>query len=496
MKNVELFKLLGSIDEKYLEEAERYRNPEVKKKARILRWILPVAAVLALITVPVLMIPLLRSYPDAPGTGENGKLSENIPQQALEMVKNEIIYKNYGDHAEITDYVGTDNTVVIPDTIDGLPVTQVELMDMNSPGTIEIVYNSVMLESIRVSDGQKIVLNVGKDVSKVNLSLVHLSSVKAVVVNDENPNYSSFDGLLYTKDCQTLIACPGGFEKTSLDFNKYNDPKKVGSSTALLAAQLKTIKQDAFRNCSGIQGIVLPDRLSTVERNAFSGCTALRAITLPASLKTVSYDAFKNCSQLQYLNYEGSRTKFLSLNLELPDTLRYSFALEGNVRGEELDKIISFFEDAEEAASFFSRFNMVACDSGIALGGCYRVTDKRFDSREELMEYFEAFFDTSLYTGFFSAFDEHFKEIDGKLYARAKYTVATYNADERNYTLEKDGEGGYLLTVRSLVPDLPYKIYVDSRYTLKKENGILRFTGRFVLPADSWYNLRLIETDI
>ena len=58
-----------------------------------------------------------------------------------------------------------------------------------------------------------------------------------------------------------------------------------------------------------------------------------------------------------------------------------------------------------------------------------------------------------------------------------------------------DGEGGYLLTVRSLVPELPYKIYVDSRYTLKEENGTLRFTGRFVLPAESWYNLRLIETD-
>ena len=495
MKNVELFKLLGSIDGTYLEEAEEYRSPEARKKARILRWILPVAAVFALITVSVLMVPLFQSSPDVPGTGDNGKLSENVPQQALETVKDEIVYKNYGDHAEITDYVGTGNLVVIPETIDGLPVTQVELMNMNSPGALRIMYNSVMLESIKVSEGQKIVLDVGKDVSEVNLSLVHHSSVEEVLVSSENLNYSSFGGLLYSKDCKTLIACPGGFEKTSLEFNKYNDPQKVGSSTALLAAQLQTIKRDAFRNCSGIQGIVLPDRLQTIERNAFFGCTALRAVTLPSSLETVSYDAFENCAQLQYLSFEGSRTEFLSLHIELPDTLRYSFALEGAIQGEELEKIVSFFEDAEEAASFFSRFNMVACDSGIILDGCYRAADKRFDSEKELAEYLGTIFDADLGAGFSSAFDEHFREIDGKLYARSKYTVATYNADERSYALEKDGEGGYLLTVRSLVPELPYKIYVDSRYTLKEENGTLRFTGRFVLPAESWYNLRLIETD-
>ena len=166
MKNVELFKLLGSIDGTYLEEAEEYRSPEARKKARILRWILPVAAVFALITVSVLMVPLFQSSPDVPGTGDNGKLSENVPQQALETVKDEIVYKNYGDHAEITDYVGTGNLVVIPETIDGLPVTQVELMNMNSPGALRIMYNSVMLESIKVSEGQKIVLDVGKDVAK------------------------------------------------------------------------------------------------------------------------------------------------------------------------------------------------------------------------------------------------------------------------------------------------------------------------------------------
>ena len=225
-------------------------------------------------------------------------------------------------------------------------------MNMNSPGALRIMYNSIMLESIKVSEGQKIVLNVGKDVSEVNLSLVHHSSVEEVLVSSENPNYSSFGGLLYSKDCKTLIACPGGFEKTSLEFNKYNDPQRVGSSTALLAAQLQTIKRDAFRNCSGIRGIVLPDRLQTVERNAFSGCTALRAVTLPSSLESISYDAFENCNQLQYLSFEGSRTEFLSLHIELPDTLRYSFTLEGDIQGEELEKIVSFFEDAEEAPPF------------------------------------------------------------------------------------------------------------------------------------------------
>ena len=50
---------------------------------------------------------------------------------------------------------------------------------------------------------------------------------------------------------------------------------------------LTTIGKEAFRNCSSLTSIMLPDSLTTIEDQAFLGCFSLASITLPDSLTSM-----------------------------------------------------------------------------------------------------------------------------------------------------------------------------------------------------------------
>jgi uncharacterized repeat protein (TIGR02543 family) len=58
------------------------------------------------------------------------------------------------------------------------------------------------------------------------------------------------------------------------------------------------IGHNAFQNCTGLTGIVLPDSVMAIGDSAFDGCTALASITLPDGLKSIGVDTFSNCVKL------------------------------------------------------------------------------------------------------------------------------------------------------------------------------------------------------
>jgi hypothetical protein len=78
-------------------------------------------------------------------------------------------------------------------------------------------------------------------------------------VANDNPNYSSIDGILFNKDQTRLIMCP--------DFK------------------------------TGIYSI--PSTVETIVNRAFFSCYTLTSIIIPSSVKVIGYEAFSRCSGLQ-----------------------------------------------------------------------------------------------------------------------------------------------------------------------------------------------------
>ena len=59
-----------------------------------------------------------------------------------------------------------------------------------------------------------------------------------------------------------------------------------------------SISPDAFRNCSGLTSVTIPNSVTSIGRYAFSGCSGLASVTIPNSVTSIGESAFKGCSGL------------------------------------------------------------------------------------------------------------------------------------------------------------------------------------------------------
>lgn len=95
---------------------------------------------------------------------------------------------------------------------------------------------------------------------------------------------------------------------------KQNDRYKSLTSVALpktvtysnVTYTVTHIAPDAFRDCTQLKTVTLPDSLVGLYDNAFSGCTALSAITIPKSVWFINKYAFYKCSALKTVTLSPS----------------------------------------------------------------------------------------------------------------------------------------------------------------------------------------------
>ena len=62
----------------------------------------------------------------------------------------------------------------------------------------------------------------------------------------------------------------------------------------------------AFRNCTGLTSIKMPNTITSIGWNAFNGCTSLISVALPNSLKTIDWHAFYGCTGLTSITIPNS----------------------------------------------------------------------------------------------------------------------------------------------------------------------------------------------
>ncbi|MDD6140004.1 MAG: leucine-rich repeat domain-containing protein [Bacteroidales bacterium] len=130
------------------------------------------------------------------------------------------------------------------------------------------------------------------------------TAIRNFVVSDNNANFSSEDGILFNKDKTTLIRFPNAHSSlyvapqtvtsiASEAFASCADLEEVGLS------RVEEIGYAAFELCSGLR-IVSFDagHLSKIGARAFKDCTSLVGITLPNTLVEVGEDAFNNCYEI------------------------------------------------------------------------------------------------------------------------------------------------------------------------------------------------------
>ena len=100
----------------------------------------------------------------------------------------------------------------------------------------------------------------------------------------EHETLCSVDGVVFSKDMKTLIACP---------------PARRGSYA--VPDGVEVIAEDAFEHCDTLEKIALPMGLRKIGTYAFYSAGGLVSINLPPTLEEIGDSAFLNCIGLKSL---------------------------------------------------------------------------------------------------------------------------------------------------------------------------------------------------
>lgn len=176
---------------------------------------------------------------------------------------------------------GCSGDVVIPSEHDGLPVTYFKGFYKNHNEITSIT----IPESITKIKG----LNYTSNTNTI-FTFSGLNSLNEITISEDNNTFKAVDNCIIETTTKTLVF---GYQKSVIP----ND----GSVTY--------IGENAFRGCTALTSIVIPDTVTEIGRSAFLDCSGLTDITLSQNLASINPWAFNNCSLLK--------------NLIIPDSVQY-----------------------------------------------------------------------------------------------------------------------------------------------------------------------------
>lgn len=124
-------------------------------------------------------------------------------------------------------------------------------------------------------------------------ALAECNSLTAIIVDDNNANYSSIDGVLFSKDVSELIQCPAGIQG---DFTIPEEVTELGHAS--------------FAGCYGLTSILIPNSVVSIDSMAFHGCRSLQSIEIPDNVTYMGINLFNACQSMTSVTL-GSGTTHL-----------------------------------------------------------------------------------------------------------------------------------------------------------------------------------------
>lgn len=209
--------------------------------------------------------------------------SQPINAESIGIPQNDvtIYYEVMGAEVTITEFgFGGHGDLAIPAYIEGHPVTAISnwALDLSN-----------RFSSITIPET---VLSLGDD-------LFHRSRLLSrIEVSPANPNFSSLDGILYTKDKKDLLAYPEARAGTTFEI-----PDTVES-----------IGNHAFHDASALESIVIPSSVTQIGESAFDSCSALVSLSLPMSVESIGSGIFEWCSSLNNIDVSPENPHFSSID--------------------------------------------------------------------------------------------------------------------------------------------------------------------------------------
>lgn len=135
-------------------------------------------------------------------------------------------------------------------------------------------------------------------VTNIEKGVFPMGNLEKIYVAENNQNYKSIDGVLFSKDGKTLIRYPAKFVNNYEECINYVVPDSVN-----------VIEEEAFDSCVQIKDVKISSNVTSIGRKAFARCSNLRMIDMPDSVKTIGDECFFDCVNLYDIKRLGSITE-------------------------------------------------------------------------------------------------------------------------------------------------------------------------------------------
>ena len=216
----------------------------------------------------------------------------------------------------------TETSIVIPDTIGELPVTEIKRVAFYESSITDIKIGKNIKEigpdAFSYSKSLKAVHwnTQAKNIPRccffncTSLSKFDFSSVESI---DE----SAFSGSGLKEvdlphniqkvrkdafcDCQSLKAVRWNAQTKSIPMDCFH---RCSSLSEFDFSRVESIDESAFSE-SGLKEVVLPHNIQKVRKDAFYGCKSLKAVRWNAQTKSIPMDCFRRCSSLSEFDFSS-----------------------------------------------------------------------------------------------------------------------------------------------------------------------------------------------
>lgn len=192
-----------------------------------------------------------------------------------------------GAYAEVIGYTGVATDIIIAETYNGLPVTNI----------YDNSFEGKSITSVYIPDN---VTNIGDDAFNGCSSLISIN----------------------IPDSVTSIGISAFLYCDSLQFNEYDNAKYLGNknnpylalikptlkniSSCTIYEDTKVIADSAFSDCSRLKSIELPNSVTSIGKKAFAHCSSLTSVTIPDSVTRIGDEAFDSCDSLTSIEIPDS----------------------------------------------------------------------------------------------------------------------------------------------------------------------------------------------
>lgn len=336
MKISRIAKALGSISDEIsreaVEEIEAKSDNEPAQKPRLIRSEAPrkapfIIAAASLCAAAAIALPIYFSALENRNiVNSDAGESDSAEYNSSDSSTTSDLTFDYS--ATISKYSGSDEAVIIPETIDGKKVVGINenaflncktIKSVVFPQDVTVIGKSAFgycksLESITLHENIKFIME--------NAFIGCTKLAKAELPKDAKIGDYAFMG------CSSLTEVTGDIvyigesafcDCTSLksfDFPEFMSEIKQFTFYGCTSLENVTIPEGivqigncALNKCTSLQEIVLPKSLCVIDTRAFGECSSLKSIVIPEGVRKIGGDAFCSCTSLENVTIPDSVTE-------------------------------------------------------------------------------------------------------------------------------------------------------------------------------------------